>query len=120
MADDQHCTQDSFHQGFSPKNTRTGRLFFGAEKAWSASGLDIKHRVFQSVAILAACRGGNLSGDVPRMHASAPRRAIDIEHLSARMEAGNVLVDITAASLAKDVGVVCWRANRYRSRRSAP
>ena len=53
------------------------------------------------------------------MHASDPRRDIDIEHLSTRMEAGNILVNITAASLAEDVGVVCWRANGYRSRRSA-
>ena len=92
MADDQHRTQDIFHQGSSPNDTRIGRLRYDAEEVWSASGLDVKHCVFQSVAELAACRWRHLSGDIPGVHASAPRRGIDIEHLSARMEAGNILV----------------------------
>ena len=54
------------------------------------------------------------------MHASAPRRGTGVEHLSTRVEAGNILVKVTSASLAKDIGVVSWRANRYGSRRSAP
>ena len=53
------------------------------------------------------------------MHAPDPRRDIDIEDLSTRMVAGNILVKITAASLAEDVGVVRWRANGHGSRRSA-
>ena len=54
------------------------------------------------------------------MHASAPRRDIDIEHLSTRMGAGNIFVKITASSFAKDISVVCWGTNGYGSRRSAP
>ena len=111
MADDQNRTQDSFLQGSSPNATRVGRLRYGAEGARSASGLDVKHRIFQSVAKLAACRWRYLSGNIPGMHASAPRRDIDIEYLSTRMEAANILVKVTAASLAEDVRVVCWRAN---------
>ena len=84
------------------------------------SGLDVKHRVFQSVAKLAACRWVNLSGNIPGVHPSAPRRDSVIEHLSTRVEAGNILVKITAASLAENVSVVCWRANGYGSRCSAP
>lgn len=53
------------------------------------------------------------------MHAPDPRRLIVIEHLSTRMEAGNILVKVTAASFAEDVGVVGRRANGYGSRRSA-
>ena len=53
------------------------------------------------------------------MHALDPRRGIEIEHLSTRMGARNMLVKVTAASFAEDVGVVCWRANGYGSRRSA-
>ena len=95
------------------------RLRYAAEKACGANGLDIKHRVFQTVAMLAACRRRNLPGDIPSMHAFVPRRLIDIENLSTRMEASNILVKITAASLTEDVGVVRWRANGYGSRRSA-
>ena len=53
------------------------------------------------------------------MHATHPRRDIGIEHLSTRMEAGDILVKITAATLAEDVSVVCWRTDGYGSRRSA-
>lgn len=91
----------------------------GAVKAWGANGLDIKHRIFQTVAMLAACRRRNLPGDIPFMHAFDPRRDIHIEHPSTRMEAGNILVKIAAASLTEDVGVVRRRANGYRSRCSA-
>ena len=53
------------------------------------------------------------------MHALEPRRGIEIEHLSTRMKAGNILVKVTTASFAKDVGVVRGRANGYGPRRSA-
>ena len=94
-------TQGDLRQRSSPYHTRIDRLRYGAEKAWSASCLDIKHRVFQYF-----------------MHVSDPRRDIDIEDLSTRMEAGNILAKITAASLAEDVGAVCWRPNGNGSRRS--
>ena len=61
-----------------------------------------------------------MPGNKPLMHALGPRREIGIEHLSTRVEAGNILVEVTATSLAEDVGVVCWRADGYGSRRSAP
>ena len=54
------------------------------------------------------------------MHALGPRRKIGIENLSTRVEAGNVLVEVTATSLTEDVRVICWRADGYGSRRSAP
>ena len=118
-ADDEHRTQGDLRQRSSPNDTRIDRLRYGPEKASSGSGLDIEHRVFQSVAKLAASRRRNLPEDILFMHALDPRRDIDIEHLSTRMEAGNILVKITAASLAEDVGVIRWGANGYRSRRSA-
>ena len=54
------------------------------------------------------------------MHAHGPRREIGIEYLSTRVEAGNILVEVTATSLTEDVGVVRRRANGHGSRRSAP
>ena len=53
------------------------------------------------------------------VYALDPRRGIEIEHLSTRMGAGNILVKIATASFAKDVGVIRGRANGYGPRRSA-
>ena len=99
---------------------RTSRQHHGAEKAPSLSGLNVKHGILQSAGRLATCRWTNLSRNIPGMHPSAPRRDIRIEHLSTSVEAGYILVNIAAASLAENVGVVCRRANGDGSRRSAP
>ena len=56
MLDDPHRTQGDLRERSSPHDTRIDRLRYGAEKASSVSGLDIEHRVLQSVAKLVECR----------------------------------------------------------------